>query len=785
MTSENTRELPDTVENAAATPGQDMPWKELGLKEDEYQRICDILGRRPTNAELAMYSVMWSEHCSYKSSKKHLAEQFGARTTDAMRKNLLVGMGQNAGVVDIGGGWAVTFKVESHNHPSFVEPYQGAATGVGGIVRDIISMGARPIAVMDQLRFGAVDHPDTARVVHGVVSGVGGYGNCLGLPNIGGETEFDPSYQGNPLVNALCIGKLRHDDIHLANATGEGNLVVLFGARTGGDGIGGASILASETFEDGMPAKRPSVQVGDPFMEKVLIECCLDLFEAGVVQGIQDLGAAGISCATSELASNGDSGMHVDLENVLLRDPTLTAGEILMSESQERMMAIVTPEDRERFFEIIDKWDVEAAVIGHLTGDGRLTIDHHGHRIVDVDPKTVAHEGPVYDRPYARPAWQDDLQAATSEDLARPATREELIADVRAVLSDVNQASKAWVTDQYDRYVQGNTALAQPDDAGVIRIDEESGLGVALSTDANGWYTKLDPAAGARQALAESYRNVAVVGAEPVAITDCLNFGNPEDTDAMWQLVTAMTALADGCIELEIPVTGGNVSLYNSSGTEKGLPNSSINPTPVIGMLGILPDVTRANPSGFTEEGLAVILLGTTREEFDGSAWARIARSHLGGLPPEVDLKAEVALGNVVRALSAADGPDGRPLVRAAHDLSNGGLVQSLVDSALRFGIGGVFDVAGAARRDCVGDHEMLLSESQARAFVAVPEAAVKAVFAAAEAEGVDAVRIGTTGGDMLAISGVDLLAAEGEGCGWIASIDELRELSETGRKYF
>ena len=356
---------------------------------------------------------------------------------------------------------------------------------------------------------------------------------------------------------------------------------------------------------------------------------------------------------------------------------------------------------------------------------------------------------------------------------------------MRAVLADVNQASKAWVTDQYDRYVQGNTALAQPDDAGVIRVDEESGLGVALATDANGWYTKLDPAAGARQALAESYRNVAVVGAEPVAITDCLNFGNPEDTDAMWQLVTAMTALADGCIELEIPVTGGNVSLYNSSGTEKGQPNSSINPTPVIGMLGILSDVTRANPSGFTEEGLAVILLGTTREEFDGSAWARIARSHLGGLPPEVDLSAEVALGNVVRALSAADGPDGRPLVRAAHDLSNGGLVQSLADSALRFGVGGVFDVAPAARRDGVGDHEMLLSESQARAFVAVPEAAVKAVYAAAEAEGVEATRIGTTGGDMLAISGIDLLAAEGEGGGWVVSLDELRELSESGRRHF
>lgn len=777
--AENPRELPDTTEDAAATPTKDMPWKELGLKEDEYAKICEILGRRPTNAELAMYSVMWSEHCSYKSSKKHLAEQFGERTTEEMKRHLLVGMGQNAGVVDIGNGWAVTFKVESHNHPSFVEPYQGAATGVGGIVRDIISMGARPVAVMDQLRFGAVDHPDTPRVVHGVVSGVGGYGNCLGLPNIGGETEFDPSYQGNPLVNALCVGTLRHDDIHLANATGEGNLVVLFGARTGGDGIGGASILASETFEDGMPAKRPSVQVGDPFMEKVLIECCLDLFKADVVQGIQDLGAAGISCATSELASNGDSGMHVDLENVLLRDPTLTAGEILMSESQERMMAIVTPEDKERFFEIINKWDVEASIIGTLTGDGRLTIDHFGHRIVDVDPKTVAHDGPVYDRPYARPAWQDELQANTSASLKRPETGGELLADINAVISNVNQASKAWVTDQYDRYVQGNTALAQPDDAGVIRVDEETGLGVALATDANGWYTKLDPREGALQALAESYRNVAIVGAEPVAITDCLNFGNPEDTDAMWQLVTAMTGLADGCIELGVPVTGGNVSLYNSSGTEKNLPTSSINPTPVVGMLGIMKDVTRANPSGFTEEGLAVILLGQTREELDGSAWARICHDHLGGRPPKVDLKAEVALGNVVRALSEVDGPDGRLLIRSAHDLSNGGLAQALVDSVLRFGIGGAFDLTGAQGQNGLSDFDMLFSESQARAIIAVPEGALDAVYAACQAEGVDFARIGTTGGDMLVLHGSDLLADSGESVGWIADLDDLRAQSE------
>ena len=775
-------ETPDTVEDAARTPDTAMPYRELGLKDDEYQRICEILGRRPTNAELAMYSVMWSEHCSYKSSKKHLGEQFGKKTTDDMREHLLVGMGQNAGVVDVGNGWAVTFKVESHNHPSFVEPYQGAATGVGGIVRDIMSMGARPVAVMDQLRFGALDHPDTARVVHGVVAGVGGYGNCLGLPNIGGETEFDPSYQGNPLVNALCLGVLRHDDIHLANASGEGNLVVLFGARTGGDGIGGASILASETFDDGMPTKRPSVQVGDPFMEKVLIECCLELFDAGVVQAIQDLGAAGISCATSELAANGDSGMHVDLENVLLRDPTLTAGEILMSESQERMMAIVTPEDRERFFEIIDKWDVEAAVIGTVTGDGRLTIDHFGQRIVDVDPKTVANEGPVYDRPYARPAWQDELQDNTVEaaGLARPETAAELDEALRTVLSDVNQGSKAWVTDQYDRYVQGNTALAQPDDAGVVRVDEETGAGVALATDANGWFTKLDPYEGARQALAEAYRNVATVGARPVAITNCLNFGNPEDTDAMWQLVTAMEGLADGCVEMGVPVTGGNVSLYNSSGTKKGQFDSSINPTPVVGMLGVMDDVRRANPSGWTAEGLAVVLLGSTRDELDGSAWARIVHDHLGGLPPKVDLEAEMALGRVLAALSAADGPDGQPLIRAAHDLSNGGLIQSLVDSALRFGIGGSFDIAQAAGIAGVDDFVMLLSESQGRAMVAVAEESLPAVYAAAEAEGVQAARIGTTGGDMVAITGGDVLTDSGNGNGWMADITELRDMQES-----
>ncbi len=409
--------------------------------------------------------------------------------------------------------------MESHNHPSYIEPFQGAATGVGGIVRDIISMGARPVAVMDQLRFGALDEPDTHRVVHGVVGGISFYGNCLGLPNIGGETVFDPVYQGNPLVNALCLGVLRHEDLHLANATGAGNVVVLFGARTGGDGIGGASILASDTFSAGGPTKRPAVQVGDPFAEKVLIECCLELFQGGLVEAIQDLGAAGISCATSELAANGDGGMRVDLDAVLLRDPTLTAEEILMSESQERMMAIVAPDKLEGFLAVTRRWEVETSVLGEVTDTGRLEITWRGETIVDVDPTTVAVDGPVYDRPVARPGWLDALQADSAAALPRPEDGAELRGQLLALLGSPNLADVGWITDQYDRYVLGNTALSFPDDAGMIRVDEESGLGVAIATDANGRYSELDPYAGAQLALAEAYRNVAVTGARPLAVT--------------------------------------------------------------------------------------------------------------------------------------------------------------------------------------------------------------------------------------------------------------------------
>ncbi|MGP3984024.1 phosphoribosylformylglycinamidine synthase subunit PurL [Streptomyces sp. KR80] len=736
----------DTVKHATETPDVEQPWAELGLKQDEYERIRSILGRRPTGAELAMYSVMWSEHCSYKSSKVHL-KQFSERKPDS--DALLVGIGENAGVVDVGQGYAVTFKVESHNHPSYIEPYQGAATGVGGIVRDILAMGARPVAVMDPLRFGAADHPDTKRVLPGVVAGIGGYGNCLGLPNIGGEVVFDPCYQGNPLVNALCVGVMKHEDIHLAKASGAGNKVILYGARTGGDGIGGVSVLASETFDATGPAKRPAVQVGDPFQEKLLIECTLELFKEDLVTGIQDLGGAGLSCATSELASAGSGGMRVELDTVPLRDATLSPEEILMSESQERMCAIVEPGKVGRFLEICEKWDVIATVIGEVTDGERLEIFWHGEQIVDVPPRTVAHEGPVYQRPYARPEWQDALQADDAGKLPRPAGGEELREQVLQLVASPNQASKAWVTDQYDRFVQGNTVLAQPEDSGMVRIDEDTGLGVAVATDGNGRYTKLDPYTGAQLALAESYRNVAASGAKPLAVSDCLNFGSPEDPAVMWQFAEATRGLADACQELGTPVTGGNVSLYNQTG------EAAIHPTPVVAVLGVIDDVTRRTPIGFAEEGQLIYLLGDTREELGGSAWSQVVHGHLGGLPPQVDLAREKLLAEILISASR----DG--MIDAAHDLSDGGLVQALVESCLKGGKGArivVPDTAsdtGSGSGSAAGDPFLFLfSESVARAIVAVPRSEELRFTDMCAARSLPATRIGVVDGDSLDVQG-------------------------------
>lgn len=698
----------DTTARAAETPDTTQPYVELGLAEDEYARIREILGRRPTDAELAMYSVMWSEHCSYKSSKKHLG-YFGETATDEMKSKMLAGIGENAGVVDIGDGWAVTFKVESHNHPSYVEPYQGAATGVGGIVRDIMAMGARPLAVADALRFGPADAPDTKRVLPGVVAGVGGYGNCLGLPNIGGELVFDPSYSGNPLVNALCVGAMRVEDLHLAFASGTGNKIILFGARTGLDGIGGVSVLASDTFSGDETAagrrKLPSVQVGDPFTEKVLIECCLDLFKEKLVVGIQDLGGAGLSCATSELAAAGDGGMHVYLDRVPLRATGMTPAEVLSSESQERMCAVVSPENVEAFMAVCAKWDVIATDIGEVTDGDNLVITWHDEVVVDVPAHTVAHQGPVYDRPIQRPASQDALIADTSASLPRPSTPEELRADLLKLIASPNQASKEWVTAQYDRYVRGNSVLAQPSDSGMIRIDEESGRGVSVSTDCNAKFVYLDPYRGAQLALAEAYRNVATGGATPVAVSDCLNFGAPTDPAVMWQFEQAVHGLADACVELGIPVTGGNVSFFNQTG------DTAILPTPVIAVLGVIDDVTRRIPTGIgAEAGETLLLLGDTHDELDGSAWARELHGHLGGVPPRVDLAREKLIGEILVA-GSRDG-----MISAAHDLADGGLAQALVETVLIGQCG--------ARVFLDRDQDpfvQLFSESSGRVLVAVP----------------------------------------------------------------
>ncbi|MDV2428097.1 phosphoribosylformylglycinamidine synthase subunit PurL [Corynebacterium tuberculostearicum] len=752
----------DTVEQAQSTPDEQQPYAELGLKDDEYQRIHDILGRRPTDAELTMYSVMWSEHCSYKSSKTHL-RYFGETMTEEMGEKILAGIGENAGVVDIGDGNAVTFRVESHNHPSYVEPYQGAATGVGGIVRDIMAMGARPIAVMDQLRFGPADAPDTKRVLPGVVSGIGGYGNSLGLPNIGGETVFDETYAGNPLVNALCVGTLKVDDLKLAFASGKGNKVMLFGSRTGLDGIGGVSVLASDTFEDGAERKLPAVQVGDPFAEKVLIECCLDLYHAGVVVGIQDLGGAGLACATSELAASGDGGMEVNLDNVPLRAQNMTAAEILASESQERMCAVVAPENVEKFREICEHWDVTCAEIGEVTEGNHLVIRHQGEVVVDAPAGTIADEAPEYDRPYARPEWQDELQKYQGTD------KRGLVESLQKLVSSPALCSRDFIMNQYDRYVRGNTVQSHHADAGVLRIDEETGRGVAVSADASGRYTKLDPNMGARLALAEAYRNVAVTGAKPVAITNCLNYGSPENPDVMWQFRESVHGLADAAVELSIPVSGGNVSFYNQTGEEPILP------TPVVGVLGVIDDVHKAigNELGTVGEKEVLIALGETKDEFGGSIWQQVSAdtsdaSSLNGLPPQVDMANEKRLAEFFH---------GNDLLTAAHDISEGGLAVTAFEMAKR--AGATADGAGLGLNlDLTAVHEdefvAAFSESASRVLVATTADRADQVLARAGELGIPAAIVGETtetgaltlGGESVAIS--QLVAA------WSATLPDL-----------
>jgi phosphoribosylformylglycinamidine synthase len=724
----------DTVAIAEVTPGNPQPFAELGLKPDEYARIKEILGRRPTSSELAMYSVMWSEHCSYKSSKVHL-KQFGEKApkSDA----LLVGIGENAGVVDVGQGYAVTFKIESHNHPSFIEPYQGAATGVGGIVRDILTMGARPIAVMDPLRFGPADAPDTRRVLPGVIAGVGGYGNCLGLPNIGGEVTFDETYAGNPLVNALCVGVMKHSDIKLAKAAGAGNLVVLYGAKTGGDGIGGVSVLASETFGAGGSTKRPSVQVGDPFVEKVLIECSLEIFAEDLVVGIQDLGGAGLSCATSELASGGSGGMKVQLDKVPLRDPSLSPEEILMSESQERMCAVVEPSKIDRFLEICKKWDVTVTVIGEVTDGKHLEITWNGELIVDVPPRTVAHDGPIYNRPLAQPAYIDQVNGQRV-DVPIPETAAEVKAAVLKLAAAANLADKSWVTSQYDKYVQGNTIQSQPDDSGMVRIDETTHLGVAISTDANANWSYLNPYQGAKLALAEAARNIATAGARPLAVTNCLNFGSPEDPGVMWQFAESVRGLADGCLEMGLPVTGGNVSFYNQTGSV------AILPTPVIGVLGVIQDVRTRTPMSFTKAGLDLYLVGETHEDLAGSEWAFLHNQRVGQ-SPDADLQREMRLIELLL--------EGNAFFAAAHDLSQGGLSAGLTEMVLRHKVGVTISLENVG--------VSLISETPGRVLVAIDPSQNARLEGLAVKHSIAITKLGITGGDSLTINDAAISLSE------------------------
>jgi phosphoribosylformylglycinamidine synthase len=594
-------------------------------------------------------------------------------------------------------------------------------------------MGARPVAIMDSLRFGAADAPDTARVVPGVVAGIGGYGNCLGLPNIGGEVFFDESYAGNPLVNALCVGVMRKDAIKLATARGRGNKVILFGAKTGRDGIGGVSVLASATFEDG-DAKRPSVQVGDPFAEKVLIECCQEIFAADLVVGIQDLGGAGLSCATTELASAGDGGMRIELDRVPLREASMSPEEVLASESQERMCAIVEPAKVDDFLAICRKWDVLATVIGEVTNTGRLQVYWHGELIADVPPRTVAHEGPVYERPIEKPAEQEAYARHDGSNLHRPSNGDELRAALLEVVAAPNVADKSWVTDQYDRYVLGNTVLTQPENAGMVRLSGDTSRGVAISVDGNGRYSLLDPYVGAQLALAEAYRNVASTGARPLAVTNCLNFGSPEDPGVMWQFREAVRGLADACQTLGVPVTGGNVSFYNQTG------NTPILPTPIIGVLGVIDDVTRRLTHAFQSDGSQIYLLGDTRDEFGGSEWMAAVHDFLGGTPPEVDLDRERLLADVLIE-SAREG-----LIESAHDLSDAGLAAALVESCLRGDVG-----AHITLPEDADPFVFLFSESAGRAIITVPRRMDDSFTDLCERHGVACTRIGVV--DVLSTS--------------------------------
>ena len=697
----------------------------LGLTDTEADRIEEILGRAANPLELAMYSVMWSEHCSYKSSRIHL------RRLPTEAPWVLVGPGENAGVVDVGDGIAAAIRIESHNHPSAIEPYQGAATGVGGILRDIFSMGARPIALMDPLRFGPLDDPRSRWIAEGVVSGVSGYGNAVGVPTVGGEVVFDETYRGNPLVNVLCLGVLPTERLVLGQASGVGNLAVLLGSSTGRDGIGGVSVLASAGFtEDGDGDKRPSVQVGDPFEEKRLIEACLQLLDEGLVVGIQDLGGAGLTCATSETASRGGVGMDVDVSAVPRREPGMEAHEVMTSESQERMLAIVEPGSLKRVVHICGRWEVRAAVVGRVTeGDSLRILDgFDGEVLAEVPASSLHDEAPLYDRPSRAPA---EPLGPSAEDLGPPVDPG---ADLLDLLTD-----PAWVYRQYDHQLFLNTVVGPGDDATVLRLKHpttgvDTGRGLALTTDGNHRWCAVDPRRGTALVVAEAVLNLACVGARPLAVVNCLNFGNPEHPEVMWQLSETVDGMTEACLAFGVPVIGGNVSLYNeSAGTD-------IAPTPVIGLLGLVDRLETRPPGATLVDGHRLVLIGPDEVGLGGSLWGS-AHGAPGGLLPELDMAMHVDVADLVRGL-VVDG-----LVDGVHDVSSGGLGVALAEMASRSGIG-----VHVAR---VSDHRALFGEGPSRVVVAVDPERLTEVLERAGQTGVPATRLGLATGDRVVVKGL------------------------------
>ncbi len=693
------------------------------LTRDEYDRIVKALGREPNRTEVGLFSVMWSEHCSYKSSKKHL------RTLPTEGSRVVQGPGENAGAVDIGDGLCAVFKIESHNHPSFIEPYQGAATGVGGILRDIFTMGARPIAVLNSLRFGPPTDPKSRRLLAGVVSGIGGYGNAFGCPTVGGEVVFEDCYRQNPLVNAFCLGLVKRSEIFLGRAEGVGNTVFYVGAKTGRDGIHGAT-MASAEFGEGSEERRPTVQVGDPFMEKVLLEACLEALGTGAVVGIQDMGAAGLTCSTSEMGARAGTGIVIDIQKVPKRETGMTAYEVMLSESQERMLLVAEKGREQEIVRVFEKWDLHAEAIGTVTADRRLRIFNEGVPEADVPNGALTDEAPVYDRP-----WVEPVNPAAAEDVLALEPPRDLEGALLRLLSSPTIANKRWIYRQYDSTVRTNTMVGPGSDAAVVRVKGTT-KALAMKVDGNGRYGWLDPFEGARLAVAEACRNVVAAGATPIGATNCLNFGNPEKPEVMGQLVRAIAGIGEACRVLGVPITGGNVSLYNETD------GKAIYPTPVLGVVGLLEDASRALTGWFKEEGDAVFLLGETGEDLGGSELLKVVHGKVAGRPPRLDLDAEKRLHSLVLEAASAR------WLRSAHDCSDGGLAVALAECAFRGeepGLGGHFELPGSLRPDV-----LLFSESPSRMIVTTREEAH--LRAAAHRHRVPCHRLGTVEGRRLAL---------------------------------